>query len=403
MLRDRPPRGRGPHDPRARPATTARPLLSLTAPDPRTQRAVARTLRPNPPGDPAVIAPDLRRPDARPGAVAVPPRSRPARTSSRAPAQRHHARQLAADRLPARPAGRRARRRAGHARAARELSLCLLYWLQTEAPGGRRAAGRAALRRRPRQPGRARQGARTSASRGVSAASTRGRAGPPDVRGEPGRRLPRLGGHRHVPDRPAPLHGRRPLHRRPCRPFQIPLGALLPVRLDNLLAAAKNIAHHAHHQRRLPAAPGRVERREAAGPGRVLPGGRHRCRARCTAPGLLAVFQAELAGVELAWPPGVARLLRRDGALDEVDDRLGRRARREDLRHAELLELAMSCAGIVPPTVTTTSPASCSRSSATTRGTSVMCAPLRIREPDRVGVLLQHGLDDLLGVWCRPV
>ena len=25
------------------------------------------------------------------------------------------------------------------------------------------------------------------------------------------------------------------------------------------------------------------------------------------------------------------------------------------------------------------------------------------READRVGVLLDHGLGDLLGVWCRPV
>ena len=45
------------------------------------------------------------------------------------------------------------------------------------------------------------------------------------------------------------------------------------------------------------------------------------------------------------------------------------------------LSSGMSCAGIVPPTVTITSPASCSRSSATTRGTSVMCAPERIERP----------------------
>ena len=57
----------------------------------------------------------------------------------------------------------------------------------------------------------------------------------------------------------------------------------------------------------------------------------------------------------------------------------------------------MSWLGIVPPTVTTTSPASCSRRSSITRGTRVMCAPERIERPDGVGVLLQHGLDDLLG------
>ena len=31
------------------------------------------------------------------------------------------------------------------------------------------------------------------------------------------------------------------------------------------------------------------------------------------------------------------------------------------------------------------------------RGTSVMCAPGEDRQPDGVGVLLDHGLDDLLG------
>ena len=45
------------------------------------------------------------------------------------------------------------------------------------------------------------------------------------------------------------------------------------------------------------------------------------------------------------------------------------------------LSSGMSWLGIVPPTVTTTSPASCSRSSSITFGTSVMCAPDRIERP----------------------
>src|SRR4029079_16036827 len=42
-----------------------------------------------------------------------------------------------------------------------------------------------------------------------------------------------------------------------------------------------------------------------------------------------------------------------------------------------LLSSGMSSAGMVPPTVITTSFTPCSRSSSTTRGTSVMCAPER--------------------------
>ena len=38
----------------------------------------------------------------------------------------------------------------------------------------------------------------------------------------------------------------------------------------------------------------------------------------------------------------------------------------------------------------------CSGSSSTIRGTSVMCAPGEDRQPDGVGVLLDHGLHDLL-------
>ena len=69
------------------------------------------------------------------------------------------------------------------------------------------------------------------------------------------------------------------------------------------------------------------------------------------------------------------------GGLDEVDDALDRRSGREDLRHAEPLELAMSSFGIVPPTTSTTSSAPSSLSSAAIRGTSVICAPDRIDNP----------------------
>ena len=119
---------------RGRPATTRCARGSrCTAPDPRTNEPVARTLAPNPPGDPGADRPGPRRPFARQGAVAVPADRGPRELRPRPPAQRHHAGELAADRLR-----RRARCSAcpdaeRHRAAARELSLCFLHWLQTEA------------------------------------------------------------------------------------------------------------------------------------------------------------------------------------------------------------------------------------------------------------------------------
>ena len=84
--------------------------LSLIAPDPRTNAPIPRTLRPNPPGDPALVGPDLERPRTGPRPVAVPAHRRSPQLRSPA-AQRHHARELAADGLPRRPRVRHARGR----------------------------------------------------------------------------------------------------------------------------------------------------------------------------------------------------------------------------------------------------------------------------------------------------
>ena len=94
-----------------------------------------------------------------------------------------------------------------------------------------------------------------------------------------------------------------------CPPFRIPLGALIPVRIDNLLAGAKDIAttHVTNGAYRLH--PVEWNAGEAAGHLAAF------CSARGTLPravradpALLREFQDELeaAGVELAWPPGVA-------------------------------------------------------------------------------------------------
>src|SRR5262249_52725217 len=63
----------------------------------------------------------------------------------------------------------------------------------------------------------------------------------------------------------------------------------------------------------------------------------------------------------------------------------------------------MSSAGIVPPTVTTTSPAPCSPSSSTTLGTSVMCAPERIERPTASASSWIAVSAICSGVWWRPV
>ena len=75
----------------------------------------------------------------------------------------------------------------------------------------------------------------------------------------------RLGRRRLVSDRHPPLGARR--RRRSCRtrPFQIPLGALFPIRVDNLIAGGQEHRHDPHHQRLLPAASGRVEHRRGGG------------------------------------------------------------------------------------------------------------------------------------------
>jgi hypothetical protein len=130
--------------------------------------------------------------------------------------------------------------------AARQLSLSVLYWLQTEAPRPDGGTGFAGLRLRPDVMGTAdglamapyiRESRRILARRTVVEQDVS-----PGVRGASGaREFPdSVGVGSYRIDLHPSAHGGERLNTT-CCPFQIPLGALLPVRVTNVVAAAKNI------------------------------------------------------------------------------------------------------------------------------------------------------------------
>ena len=195
-----------------------------------------------------------------------------------------------------------------HLRAARDLSLSFLHWLQTE-------AGFPGLRLRGDVTGDAPDGLALEPyireSRRIRAEHTIAEQEIAlDVRGAHGARehpdSVGIGSYRidlH------PSTGGDPYLDIGCCPFQIPLGALLPVRLENLLPAARNIGttHITNGSHRLP--PIEWNAGEAAGHLAAFCGERGvPPRAVRADPELLAAFQAELtaAGIELRWPSGVA-------------------------------------------------------------------------------------------------
>ena len=136
---------------------------------------------------------------------------------------------------------------ADHLQRARDLSRCFFYWMQTEAPrpdGGTGFPGLRTARRRHRRRRRARHGALhprepahpgppTPSSSRTSALAVRGDRGAvsyPDSVGIGMYRIdlhPSTGGDNYIDVG--------------ASPFEIPLGALLPQRLTNLIAAGKNI------------------------------------------------------------------------------------------------------------------------------------------------------------------
>jgi hypothetical protein len=201
--------------------------------------------------------------------------------------------------------------RATHVRQARELSLSFFYWLQTEAPRPDGGAGWPGLR-----------------LRGDVTGSPDGLAKMPYIRESRRIKAEFTVVEQHVAEalRPGQTHAERyfdsvgvgyyriDLHPSTggdnyidvgSLPFQIPLGALIPRRVNNLLAAAKNIGttHITNGCYRLHPVEWNIG--EAAGSLAAF------CLARRLTPRAvrnaaphLADFQRELAGrgVELAWP-----------------------------------------------------------------------------------------------------
>jgi hypothetical protein len=126
---------------------------------------------------------------------------------------------------------------------ARRLSLGFLYWLQTEAPRDDGGRGYPELRPRPDIMGSAdglsqvpyiREGRRLRARRTVREQDIAQTS-------HPGARAARFEDTVGIGFYPIDLHGGGGTTSIPTRPFQIPLGALVPVLTANLIPAAKNI------------------------------------------------------------------------------------------------------------------------------------------------------------------
>ena len=199
----------------------------------------------------------------------------------------------------------------GDLAGARSLSLSLLYWLQTEAPRPDGGQGYPGLRPRGDVVGTEdglalapyhREGRRIVAELTVTENHIGRAARGGCIGAEPFPESVGLGAYRL--DLHPTVEGDNYVDL-DCWPFQIPLGALLPVRLTNLLAGAKNIGttHLTNGCYRLHPVEWGIG--EAAGSLAAFSLLRHEPpRAVRAKPELLADFQSLLSsrGVELAWP-----------------------------------------------------------------------------------------------------
>jgi hypothetical protein len=293
-----------------RPPAWTGPLLSLTAPVPRTSEPLARTFTPNPPDSGETVV-DHRLVGGDNELWAF---RRIADRRSFAPGHLVSDITLVnwpmVDYFEGPVYGEGPVEAERHLRGARELSLSFLYWLQTEAPRPDGGAGYPGLRLRRDLLG-TRDGLAKRPyireSRRIRALYTvveqdlaldvrpGGRAvGYPDSVGVGSYRIdlhPSTGGDGYIDVASCP--------------FEIPLGALVPVRVENLLPAAKNIGttHVTNGCYRLHPVEWGIG--EAAGTlaAYCL---EHGCTPQqvCSDPALVEQLQARLArdGVEIRWP-----------------------------------------------------------------------------------------------------
>ncbi|HWH32160.1 MAG TPA: FAD-dependent oxidoreductase, partial [Egibacteraceae bacterium] len=290
------------------------PRFAFAAPDPKTGATRRHTFTPNPPGDPAALRVDLT---AEGGADELWTFRRIAARGLFEPGAYPSDLTLVnwpmVDYTDGPVHGGTAEQDAAHLDGAKRLSLAFLHWLQTEAPRPDGGTGWPGLRPEPEATGTPdgfakaayiRESRRIRALHTVTeqqvALDARGDAAAvafPDSVGIGAYRIdlhPSTGGDGYLDVGAAP--------------FAIPLGALLPVRLRNLLPAAKNLGttHITNGCYRLHPVEWNVG--EAAG----------RLAAHCLArgleprqvradPALLAEFQDLLrrTGVELEWPSEV--------------------------------------------------------------------------------------------------
>ena len=220
-------------------------LLSLTAPDPRTLEALTRTFVPHAPSGPIIAD------------QSTDPGDRDLWQFRRILAREQFEPGFAAsdvtvvnwpmiDYFVGPLAGVSDEERDKHLDSSRQLSLSMLHWLQTEAPRPDGGAGWPGLRLRPDVMGTSdglamapyiresrRIRAQTTIVEQDLSMTVRGEAGAVEYPDSVGIGMYRIDLH--------PSTGGDNYIDVPSSPFQIPLGALLPVRVTNLLAAGKNL------------------------------------------------------------------------------------------------------------------------------------------------------------------
>jgi hypothetical protein len=286
------------------------PLVSLSAPDPRTLATVRRAFVPNGPDAGPVLADQSKDPGDKELWAFRRVLSRRLLTPGFAASDVTIVNWPMIDYLPGPLIGVGAAEREQHLAGARELSLSMLYWLQTEAPRPDGGTGWPGLRLRGDVMGTTDGLAKAPYIRESRRILARRRVVEQDlslaVRGERGAvRYPdSVGVGMYRIDLHPSTGGDTYIDVASC-PFQIPLGALLPVRLRNLLPAGKNIGttHITNGCYRLHPVEWNVGEVAGALAAHCLAGGLEPSQVHADAE-RLRDFQEELArsGVELAWP-----------------------------------------------------------------------------------------------------